>query len=371
MKLDIVFPAASAARNGIGDHTATIYHELVERGHIVRILQSGDPSEPPDYLSAWEGGQLRDTALLLEQITQNRPDAVLLQFEQFSYGTRGYNPEMARIFRSIRSSAPGVKLLLFAHESYPDPSTPKNAVMWAYQRRQLRQLAASADTVFASCEKVARRIRPATSAVRTVPIHANIAVADAERDATRTQLGIRADELAVVVFGHLEPLRARMIVAALREIGSRCAYRLVYLGRDRSALEKIGNKGPIEAVTVFDSEPADASAVLTASDLAISPFADGVTARRGTFAAFMKHGLPTVTNRGKYTDDFLLTAATIGAFELGVGPEDFAHRAGVLANDSTRRDAMRARSSHVFGFVPSVQATVDAIENAVFLLDKA
>ena len=78
---------------------------------------------------------------------------------------------------------------------------------------------------------------------------------------------------------------------------------VLYVGGEEQRIEDAG-----WAKTFLDagSIPAeDASLHLSAMDLYLAPYVDGVSTRRGAFMAGLQHGLPCATTIGEHTDTIL------------------------------------------------------------------
>ena len=363
-EIDIVFPSAQKADDGIADHTRVLATELLARGHRVRVLGAGTDLGLLDavpYINAWPEGDLRSTDVLRGLLTRGGATTVLLQMEQFSYGSRGYNPEFSRLFGELRAAAPRTRRVLVAHETYPSPTSAGRAVMWAYQRRQIRRLARDADGVLVTCDWWAERLEGVNESLAVVPAFSNIPRIESVPADTRAALGIGLDELLVVAFGHLSALRIRLIGAAIDALDSAVRARLVYIGKDVAAAGELNINGGL--VVREGASAREVSEILNAADLALSPFEGGVSGKRGSFAAFMAHEVPTVTTVGRHTDQYLRTAAAVGAFEIAEPtPKAFAAAAVRLATNHGRRSRMRTVTRAAFGYIATAQAATDAVE---------
>jgi len=102
------------------------------------------------------------------------------------------------------------------------------------------------------------------------------------------------------------------------------------------------------------------SSHLSACDLMIQPYPDGVTTRRGTIMAALAHGLPIVTTTGGHTQDFW---STCGAVTLA--PEEdtqtFVEAARNLIGDEAARTRMGACARSVYEQRFDIRHTVAAL----------
>ncbi|WP_136585341.1 glycosyltransferase family 4 protein [Microbacterium hydrothermale] len=364
MSIGIVFPSVARQANGIADHSVILANELANLGHkpvLIGATEEG-PLGSIDYLNGWPSGNLRDTSHLLT-VAKNL-DVILVQFEQFSYGRRGYNPEFSGFLARLGKAAPKVRKVAYFHETFAAPSSPSHAVMHIYQRAQAARLAKTADTVIHSCQMGMARLGRYNPRSLTLPVHPNIPVTMRSDSASWP----RTDrlELRVLVFGALERRRATMIRAAFSQISEENPSAVLwYIGKNSEDATRL-TRDPASLRVWSAPAPSIVSQVMHEADIALSPFPDGVSGRRGSFAALMKHGLPTVTNFGKHTDDYLKLGAAVGAFAMS-SDGDVASTAASLARSAGAREAMRETALEYFRFLPSPHASALAVQGAVDL----
>jgi glycosyltransferase involved in cell wall biosynthesis len=175
----------------------------------------------------------------------------------------------------------------------------------------LRLLARSSHAVIAADRRDLRTLGGPSPRNYQIPIGANVSCApppDYDRAAFRTSLGLRADDLAVVYFGMLnaskgvdllldtferiraEQTRARLLLLG-GEVGASDPTDVLTASRVRARIAQLGQcviRGGWLA-------PHAASAYLLAGDVALLPYADGASARRGSLLACAAHALPIVS----------------------------------------------------------------------------
>lgn len=363
--IDLVYPQAMEQYNGIADHTRRLSLALAARGHDVRMVGAGPRAGGPrvGYVDGWPEGNLRSTSSLRHAIAERSPDLVVVQFEQFSYGSRGYNPEFSHVLGQLRSGLPHVRSCLFVHETYPMPTSPKRAAMWLYQRRQLRRLARSADRTLVTCDAWRGRLGVEMGEDRVCGAPPNVAPSSGTRAAARKSLRF-GEELVVAVFGHLDPRRCADLRVALAQ-PELAAATVAYVGKDRQVGDKLAVPVERRLRTFFDAPEGVASDVFRAADVALSPFADGASARRGSLNTLLASGLPTVTTIGRNTDGIYLELAQGGALALRPRGTEFARAAAQLAASEQDRIQMRTALAERVGLVPSWERAVRAIEAAL------
>ena len=267
---------------------------------------------------------------------------VLLEYNPFSYGRAGIAPALVRDAIRLRQRT-RVPLAVMVHEAWIDIHDPKSAAVGLWQRAQLRALLRLADAVMTSTEALAREI--GNGAVH-IPVPANITAIAATPAHARERLDLHG-KLAVALFGRGHPSRAlsyaeAAIAALARERGTdRVAVLNLGAGAPQLALPRgvrVSSPGPL---------PADELSLrLTASDIVLLPFVDGVSTRRSTLMAALAHGLPVVGLRGRNTDSILAQARGCLALTPIGDVEAFSRAAVALSRDPDRMRAMgdQARS---------------------------
>lgn len=362
--LTIIFPGIGRAFDGISDHALVTAEELKRRGYKVRYLSrliTTDQHQISANEEGWPSLNLRDTSELLNLCVGS--SAVLVQFEQFSYGRRGYNPKFAKFFEELARVSPSTTRIIYFHESYTAADSLKRAIMFLYQRRQARKLASSAHVVLHSCALGLRRLGRFNSNSWLLPVHENIPRHGSEHS-HRVDSASRSDRtFRVLVFGGLTARKAAQINRAFSEIRRRVGHaELLYAGKHGELATAMGAGTTVRLLGTLSGE--ELSTLMTDVDMALAPFPDGVSGRRGSFAALMKHGVPTVTTVGPLTDDYLRIAAAAGSFVLAE-EEHFADEAGSLAADVAKQARIRNQAIGYFSYIPSVHLTGDVLENAI------
>src|SRR4051794_33377407 len=102
LRLALVYPTAVEPFDAIDHYCDLVSDALKAQGNDVRRL--GSPLEADDNL-----------------------DALILQYNPFSYGPRGMAPRLLRDLRALRRRAPTLLIALMVHEAY----VPMNSVRWA------------------------------------------------------------------------------------------------------------------------------------------------------------------------------------------------------------------------------------------------
>jgi glycosyltransferase involved in cell wall biosynthesis len=305
---------ARAGIDSIDQYSRHLVGALEATGVETRYLTTGLSVLPSDSDIAW----------------------VLLEYNPFSYGRAGFAPGLVRDVIRLRRRA-RVPLAVMVHEAWVDIHGAKSAAIGLWQRAQLRGLLRFADRVMTSTEALAREI--GDGAVH-VPVPANITPVPATPASARDRLGLDG-KLAVSLFGRANPSRAlryaEAAIAALADARGPGRLAVLNLGADAPALDvpagiEVSRPGPLPAEEL--------SLWLSASDIVLLPFVDGVSTRRSTLMAALAHGRPVVGLRGRNTDSILVDASASLALtpvgDLGA----FSRATVALSRDPQRMRAM-------------------------------
>lgn len=353
MRIDLVFPALPPALDGIGDHTAHLADALSAHAEV-RVLTAQPDARPiPGVVveQAFSNERRRGVHGLLEAVAARPPDWLVLQFNQFSYGRWGLNPYLPRVLRRLQRMHPAMRVAVLFHEDFVPRSTLKFAVMSTWQRRQFRQLGATADRVFFTIGYWTDRYRrwfPDTP-VACLPVGSNVPLLDEPKVSVRDALGLSPATFVIGYFGSLHNSRLPHLVrGAVERIGSRTDYAVVlYIGTDGEALRQ--HLGDLPFHDAGRLPAAEVSRHLHAVDLYLAPFLDGVSTRRGSFMASLQHGLPTVATRGPHTDAVLGAADGTALLLAGEDdPDGFARQAVRLHADATLRSTLGSAGQRLY-----------------------
>jgi polysaccharide biosynthesis protein PslF len=331
---------------GIGDYTRRLAQSLLERGQRVLVftiddlrfiiydLQQRDADAQSIIVnpkSSWGWRIGRDVGAALQQ---TRPDILHIQYQTGAYGM---HPAINFLPWRLRRTQHRPAIVVTAHDLLPPYLFPK-----AGRLRQwvTRRLLADADAVVVTNQDDYDRVRgwetvrdPHPSSITApcaafipqppvlIPIGSNIAVAPPQpydRAAWRASLGIGADETLLAFFGLISLSKGLdTLLDALARLPAR--FRLVIIGGSAMAPADRAYADTIhQQIARLDLEQrvtitghcieADVSAHLLAADMAVLPFADGASFRRGSLLAALAHGLAVVTtlptnDQGRKTND--------------------------------------------------------------------
>ncbi len=324
MKIVLVSTRLPPVHDGIGDYTARLAEALGQQGVDVRVWTQNDGVESDgidgvNIAQPFTLSRQRRVWGILEEMERaeaagDLPGAIVLQFNQFSWGRWGLNFHLPRVMQAIKKRWPEVKLGVMFHEKIVPRVGWKFRVMRLWQLWQYNALADVADVRFFSIQKwadeeLARRPdRPPQDSVH-LPVGSNLPYCPPEKAKTRAELGLPEDAVVCGVFGTAHPSRlltwVGAAVAELRRRGHDAW--LLYIGGDGDEVRRQCREGGggVETPIVDTGRlpAAEAAACFHVMDLYLSPFIDGVSTRRGSAMAALQHGVAVVSTRGELTDD--------------------------------------------------------------------
>ena len=356
MRMVLVAPALPPQIDGIGDYSARLAEELACGDYgigRVAVLTGDTAAREADPIpgvaairGAFDPNHAATADRLLDAIIEDRPDWVLLQYNPFSFGRRGLNLNLPRAMADVGRRLPGTRLAVMFHEQFVPVVNWRFAVMTTWQRWQFLQLGRAADVLFCSMSAYAERCRRwfAGKPVMHLPVGSNIPRVKMDRDEARKRLGIDASEVVLAVFGNAHISRSFETVAAavkaVREGGHRP--RVLYIGPDGADMRVALGDSPT-AITEGPLPAEEVSRRLSAADLALSSYSDGVSTRRGAMMATLQHGLAVIGTDGINTDPEL-RAANGSALLLAAAGDNPAFAAAVrrLADDPAERARVAA-----------------------------
>lgn len=325
--------------DGIGDYTSRLSETLAPIAEVSIITLEGAAPIPGVKLFPVLAPRLRSFKQALRAIKSDAPDWVILQYNAFSWGNRGLNLSLPKFIWLARRHCPNMRVCLMVHEPFVPFSSASFAVMSAWQRPQLWALGQLSELVLFSIESWTERFRPwfPRARVNCLPVSSNIILAKDDSD-IESRFGIAPDKFVVGIFGSDHPgrLPEYSIEAARRTIANRPNAVVLCVGS--GSLSFVKRMRGIPCIATGPLDPSTVSACISRFDLAISPFADGVSARRGSFMALLEHSKCVVTTIGKSTDTSLARHAgrAFAATETG-NIEDFCKCAVRLATDDIIR----------------------------------
>ena len=374
---------------GVGDYTAQVAAALAEAGDTVTVFCPPRPEPSPRDMGASLAGvevvMLDDVYGSLSRRSIDRrlsrgPSTILVQYVPTGFGLRGANIPWCRWLLDRRRRH-GDDVRVMFHEPYFEftwSPLRQNALAVA-ERVMARMLLRAASRVYLSTDAWRRNLAPHIAGGRpqpfvTLPIPSTIPKCDRVSDIAERHkrlIGSTATQL-VGHFGTFGSEIGPMLAAVLTEIlADQSTLAAICVGRGSEAFVR----------SLLDSAPAlrgrlhctghvpapDAAVVLSACDLLVQPYPDGVTTRRTSIMAGLVNGRPIVTTTGHLTEPVWADTGAVGlvaARDTG----SLVTLARGLLSDEKKRAALAARGEQVyferFALAHTVRTLRGALEGA-------
>jgi glycosyltransferase involved in cell wall biosynthesis len=346
-------PALTALRRVaiVGAVTDQVVDGIRDHTELLRTHLAGSGIEVDVHVRRAGGGWVATRAGL--STAERTPtlgdyDAVVLQYNPFLYGRWGVAPWLPVLLGRARMAHTRPVTAVIVHEPFVPMTDAKSVLMGAWQRAQLRALALSANVVLCSTEAWVSLLdgwRPRRR-VSHLPVPSNLPDMRACRADARRAIGAGDGDLVLATFGTDHP-------SHLQDPVERALQAVAPVGSGRVILIELGARTPrsIGGAPTMVRSPGYQTAgelarELSAADIFLAPFIDGVSTRRGTMRAALQHGLPIVGTRGPVIDSSLVdTEGTLRLVPAGRA-DLFARAVAELAQQPAerRRMAQAARS---------------------------
>lgn len=325
---------------GVGDYTARLRAALEDQGWSSRVVTRRD-------VGRWNARGLVRT---LQAVTPT--GLVHIQYQAGAFDLLGDICLLPVLLRAIR---PRVRVVTTFHDTRIPYLFPKAGRL---RPASVRSLARTSHAVIAADAADLRWLSPGDRSSPwsvQIPIGSNVPCAPPagyHRAAFRDRLGAASDGTPIVAyFGLLNASKGLdLLVDAFSRVRAHLPdARLLLLGGD------VGASDPTDRATAVRLQtrlaplgtavvrtgwlpPHDLSAHLLAADIALLPYADGASARRGSLLAFAEHGVAIVTTvpaRPEVADAVVAVPST---------PVALADAVLALWRDPTARAAQHAAS---------------------------
>jgi glycosyltransferase involved in cell wall biosynthesis len=261
---------------------------------------------------------------------------VILQYNPFAFGRRGFAPRLALDLIALRRRRPHVRQAVMVHEAYVGINSAKSLLIGTWQRLQLRAVLGAADAVMVTTSSWIPLL-PGHKRAVAVPVGSNLPDRRAGRGERRRALGADATTLVLATFGTSHPSRLTdHVVSAANAVATEHGHvTLLCLGIGTQAFRGLD---PAVLVHRPGCQTEDELArELSAADIFLAPFFDGLTTRRGTMMAALQHALPVVGTAGILTEPELRREDDAIRWTAAGDREGFARAALELAADGTAR----------------------------------
>jgi glycosyltransferase involved in cell wall biosynthesis len=280
---------------GVGDYTARSRNALEQAGWLTAVASR-------QQVRRWNAGAL---VWLLRHLP--RRGIVHIQYQAAAFDLLGDICLLPVLVRRFRPSLCTATTFHDARVPYLFPHAG------GLRSAAVQVLARTSDAVIAADQRDLRVLGGPSPRHYHIPIGANVECEPPpgySREAFRSKLGLAAQDLAVVYFGTFNTSKGvdLLLDAFERILAAQPKARLLLLGgaagasdpTDRLSAAHVQSRISRLGATLVRSgwlEPRHVSAYLLASDVALLPYVDGASARRGSLLACAAHGVPIVSTQ--------------------------------------------------------------------------
>lgn len=365
---------------GVGDYTAQVAGALAAAGDQVTVFcppMAATPIEQkgvevivlPDTYGP-DSRQAIDTWL------DGRSTTIVVQYVPTAFGLRGANLPLCR-WLLHRAQHHGTTVQVMFHEPYFKfvwSPVRQNALAVA-QRVMARTLLQAASHAYISTDAWRPCLAPLATRDKypftTLPIPSSIPKSTEPPevvDARRASL-VSPGQRLVGHFGtygsHITPILTPALVTLLNEDASVSAVCLG--GKSDDFVESVLNAAPAlkgRLHATGRTSPSDIATTLSACDLLLQPYPDGVTTRRTSVMAGLINERPVLTTTGLLTERVWMETGAV-VFEPAGDTTAFVRAARALLANSDRRAALAARGARTYRDRFALAHTVDKLRESV------
>jgi glycosyltransferase involved in cell wall biosynthesis len=271
----------------------------------------------------------------------------ILQYNPFSFGRWGFAPRLVRDVLRLARRHPQTRRALMVHEPFVPISTARSLVMGVWQRLQLLALVSLADVVMVSTASWNPRL-PARARPIAAPVGSNLPDARKRRAAQRDAIGAAPGTIVLASFGTGHPARLIGHVVAAANAVAAASERaiLLVLGTGNQPLDGLDS-----GVTVRrpgPQSPVELAAELSAADIYLAAFVDGLSTRRTSLMAGLQHGLAVVGTDGPLTEPELRREEAAISWVPAADRRAFARAAVALAGEPATRSQRGLAARHLY-----------------------
>ena len=358
MKIIIISPAFPPNRDGVGDYTFVLADGLADKNEVIIVTSKlkGVKSESKNKfhvireIDKWGGLDLFHILSICKNFS---PELVIIQYVSFMYGRGGINLAFPLLSILLRIR---YRVFTMLHELFTPFGLPiKTFLMSLVQRLMLFFLIIGSDRIGVSIkvwERVLKRFffwRKGD--FRWIPIPSNIKIS------TKTNIPEKLSRFnkkpLLAFFGSLHITKIMEFLTASLEVLVKKGYDsgLLIIGQGENEISDYLEELPyylkerIFCTGYCSSE--DVSQYLSITDIFLLPLIDGVSSRRTSLMAALKHGLPVITTKGFLTDDIFLQED----FTLLSPPTDkslFVANVVRMAEDEKLKDAIGKKGREAY-----------------------
>lgn len=307
---------------GVSDYTRLVARGLAEAGDAVVVwAPPAGPhagSDPDDAGVTIRRLPDRFGPRALRELSRGltrapRSGRILVQYVPHAFGWRAANLPFCAWLRALglRRKTRGAVWVMFHEVAFPfeDGAPIARNLLAAANRLMARLVGGAADRAFVSIPawKVGvESVTPSHTPITWLPVPSGIPVVNdlAASAAIRARYG--RGHVLVGHFGTYGHRVRTLLGECLPALAARCDCAIVLLGRESRAMaEELLHKHPLLTGRIHGlgaMAPDDVSRFMSACDVMLQPYPDGISSRRTSAMAALCHARPVVTTSGPLTE---------------------------------------------------------------------
>jgi len=300
---------------GVGDYTFDLARALGDAGDVVHVWTLARPKGNGPDVPGMTLHQLPDvfgsqSRAALEQAWRETPGIVLLQYVPNALGAGGANLPFCRWLRRMGQHGADVRVMFHEPYFYFTLTRPWRNALAIVQRTMAATLLQAAGTIYMSTETWTRYLAVVGTLPRAATLPIPSSIPNTPPQEAVAQHRARISPAGTPVVGHFgtygDHVTAELFALLPAIVEQAPIARFAFMGeRSREFLDRLRERHPPIASRAWASGrlPADQlSAVLSACDLLIQPYPDGITTRRTSAMAGLRNGVATVSTAGQLTE---------------------------------------------------------------------
>ncbi len=369
MKIIIISPAFPPDRGGVADYSSLLADGLAEKNEVIIVTSKSEEAitegknrfQIIGEIKSWGGFGLFRIISLIKRFS---PELIIIQYVSFMYGRGGINLAFPLLSILLRIR---YRVFTMVHEPFtPFGHSIKTFLISLVQRLMLFCMILGSDKIGISIKVWERMLKRfffwRKMDFRWIPVPSNIKISTKTHIPEKLQ-GFNKKPL-LVFFGSLHFSKMVEYMTASLDALIKKGYDagLLIIGQDEKAMSAYIKelpdylRGRIFCTGYCNSD--DVSRYLSASDIFLLPLIDGISSRRGSLMAALKHGISVVTTNGFLTDD-IFEQENFTLLSPSTDKNLFIANVVRMAGDETLRETIGKKGKEIYERYFSVRLLIE------------
>jgi glycosyltransferase involved in cell wall biosynthesis len=359
------------AVGGVGDYTRRIALSLADSADEVNVWapmsKNGFPNDEGVLVHALPGRFGARALMILDHAISAADESVILvQYVPHAFGFKAMNLP----FCCWLSARRRCKIFVMFHEVAFEAASLhlRHSILEVVTKVMARLVAGAASRIFVSTSSWERMLQPMLRrrlAIESLPVPSNVDVVDDTEAIRETRLSYVPGNAFLI--GHfssypenIQPYLCQAIPALLsdRRVG------MVLIGRGSKELRQVISARSDHALTRLHATGElgshEVSLHLSACDLMIQPYPEGITTRRTSTMAAIAHRRPVVTTKGELTEPIWSETAAVSLVPVD-DIRNLAATVGHLLDDLGERERLGQAAFNLYRESFDLRHTVNTL----------